>query len=48
MIECECFVQGDMGVHGEAYVAMVSYSAMNGKPEADITYGDIARNRCGY
>lgn len=36
-----------MGAHGEAYAAMVSYPATNGKPVKDNTYGEIARNHSG-
>ena len=48
MIGRECSAEADMGVHGEAYVVMVSYLAANGELAEDNTHGAIAGNHCGY
>ena len=37
-----------MGVHGQAHVAMVSYSIVNGEPAKDPTDGNIAGNNDRY
>lgn len=47
-IRCERFSKADMGAHGKAYAAMVSYPAVNGKPTKDNTYGEIGGNHNGY
>jgi len=38
----------DMGVHGQACTAMVSYSIVNGKSAKDPTYGKIVGNNGRY
>jgi len=32
-----------MGMHGQAHIAVVPYSIMDGKPKEDISHGEVAR-----